>query len=217
MAGLVAGPMTEQQWQIRSALTRGRGNGDAGSRPGPLSVTGASGALAALVGALGPAVRTRRPTWQTVDAVSDAVAPFLGQPDVLAPEQRIGDPTGYRQHLLHVPDDGAYSLVALVWLPGQCTPVHDHVAWCVVGVHEGEEHETRYRRVGDRLVEDGRTVSRRGSVSGLLPPGDIHRVSNDGAELAVSLHVYGADLRERGTSIRRRYDLPIARPVRWAA
>jgi len=169
-------------------------------------------ALNALVDALDHAVRPRRAARPTIDAVAAAVAPFLGRPDLLAPEQRVGDPLGYRQHLLHVPDDGAYSLVAVVWLPGQTTPVHDHIAWCVVGVHEGEERETRYRTVGEHLVELDRVVSPQGSVAGLVPPGDIHRVTNDGDRTAISLHVYGADLRRRGTSIRRRYDLPILNP-----
>jgi 3-mercaptopropionate dioxygenase len=166
-------------------------------------------ALTPLVDALDLAVRPRRPVQPTVDAVAAALAPFLGRPDLLAPDQRIGDPAGYRQHLLHVPDDGAYSLVALVWLPGQSTAVHDHIAWCVVGVHEGAEREIRYRAVGEHLVEIDRVISPQGSVAGLVPPGDIHRVANDSHRAAVSLHVYGADLRLRSTSIRRRYELPI--------
>jgi len=128
---------------------------------------------------------------------------------VLAPEQEAGDADRYRTHLLHVPDNGAYSLVAAVWRPGQRTAVHDHIAWCVVGVHRGEEHEIRYRMDGDHLVEDGHTVGPCGTVSVLIPPGDIHAVVNDSATVAASLHVYGADLRDRGTSIRRCYRLPV--------
>ena len=44
--------------------------------------------------------------------------------------------------------------VAAAFRPGQRTAVHDHIAWCVVGCI-GEEHETRYRLVGDHLIEDG--------------------------------------------------------------
>ena len=47
----------------------------------------------------------------------------------------------------------------------------------------------------------------------LTPPGDIHAVVNDGATVAVSLHVYGADLRRRGTSVRRSYRLPVRGPA----
>jgi len=143
------------------------------------------------------------------DAVGAALQPFLGRPGLLTPEQEAGDPDRFRTHLLHVPDDGAYSLVAAVWRPGQRTAVHDHVAWCVVGVHRGEEHEIRYRMDGDHLVEDGHTVGPCGTVSVLIPPGDIHAVVNDSATVAASLHVYGADLRDRGTSIRRCYRLPV--------
>ena len=136
-----------------------------------------------------------------------ALRPALGDLRLLRPDQRVGDPAAYRQHLLHVAGDGAFSLVALVWLPGQATPIHDHLAWCVVGVHEGAEHETRYTaRPDGRLVATGSAVAYAGDVDGLLPPGDIHRVTNAGADLAISLHVYGADLSLVGSSIRRRYD-----------
>jgi len=163
--------------------------------------------LTALVADLDRAVRGSAPGRATVDAVGTALRPALGDPGLLRDDQRVGDPSAYRQHLLHVADDGGFSLVALVWLPGQATPIHDHLAWCVVGVHEGAEHETRYAaRPDGRLVATGSAVAHAGDVDGLLPPGDIHRVTNTGTGLAVSLHVYGADLSLVGSSIRRRYD-----------
>src|SRR5215831_1390329 len=81
-------------------------------------------------------------------AATEAAAvlrPFLGHPRLLAPAQREADPTHYRQHILYVADDARFSVVALVWLPGQATPIHDHVSWCVVGVHQGQEQEVQYR------------------------------------------------------------------------
>jgi len=167
--------------------------------------------LTDLVADLDRAVRGHRSHAETADAVAAALTPYLGAEGLLTHEQRDGDPGGYRQHLLHVADDGAFSLVALVWLPGQATPVHDHVCWCVVGVHDGDEEEERYRLDRGRLVTTERLVNARGEVSVALPPGDIHLVRNAGDDLAVSLHVYGADLRVSGTSIRRRYDLPVVR------
>ena len=135
--------------------------------------------LTALVTDLDRAVRGAAPGRATVDAVADALRPALGDPQLLRPDQRVGDPAAYRQHLLHVADDGAFSLVALVWLPGQATPIHDHLAWCVVGVHEGAEHETRYTaRAGRPAGPHGSAVALAGDVDGLLPPGDIHRVTN---------------------------------------
>jgi predicted metal-dependent enzyme (double-stranded beta helix superfamily) len=163
-------------------------------------------ALDALVADLDHAVRSATAADDTIAAVAAALRPALAEPDLLPAHQRVGDPAGYRQHLLHVPDDGAFSLVALVWLPGQATAIHDHLAWCVVGVHQGSEYETRYvKTAGGQLVEAGTAVASVGEVTGLLPPGDIHRVQNAGRDLAISLHVYGADIREVGSSIRRRY------------
>ena len=162
--------------------------------------------LAGLVEQLDDAVRAPGAGLDVPHAVGEALRPFLGCHGILTPEQEAGDPRRYRTHLLHVPDDGAYSLVAAVWRPGQRTAVHDHIAWCVVGVHRGEEHEIRYRLVGEELVEDGHTVGPCGEVTVLTPPGDIHAVVNDDTAVAASLHVYGADLRRRGTSVRRCYD-----------
>ena len=165
--------------------------------------------LAELVDRLDDAVRAPGPGLDVPHAVGEALRPFLGFPGLLTPEQEAGDADRYRTHLLHVPDDGAYSLVAAVWRPGQRTAVHDHIAWCVVGVHRGEEHEVRYRLVDGHLVEDGHTVGPCGEVTVLTPPGDIHAVVNDGTAVAASLHVYGADLRQRGTRVRRCYSLPV--------
>jgi len=165
--------------------------------------------LAELVDRLDDAVRTPRSRLDVPHLVGEALRPFLGRPGLLTSEQETGDADRYRTYLLHVPDDGAYSLIAAVWRPGQRTAVHDHIAWCVVGVHRGVEHEIRYRLVDDDLVEDGHTVGAHGSVTVLTPPGDIHAVVNDSDVVAVSLHVYGADLRERRTSVRRCYPMPV--------
>lgn len=73
----------------------------------------------------------------TAYLVGERLAPHLGADDLLTPEQCESDPARYRQHLLHAEHDGSFSVVALVWLPGQGTSVHDHVSWCTTGVHEG--------------------------------------------------------------------------------
>jgi predicted metal-dependent enzyme (double-stranded beta helix superfamily) len=165
-----------------------------------------------LVADLDHAVRMSASDKATVANVSAALQPHLGRDDLLATEQRRSDPTSYKAHLLHVPDDGAFSLVSLVWLPGQVTPIHDHLTWCVVGIHEGYEHEERFALTdsGDALVCTGEARAEVGEATGLLPPGDIHRVRNSGDALAISLHVYGMDVRRTKISAsRRRYDLPV--------
>ncbi|MFJ1754883.1 cysteine dioxygenase [Kitasatospora sp. NPDC088134] len=169
--------------------------------------------LAELIGAVRAGVRGRPDPAERARRAAGALTPFLGRADLLPSERTEPDPLGYRQHLLHAEPD--FSLVALVWLPGQATGVHDHTAWCVVGVHRGAEEETRYRVEtgpdgGELLVPDGTAVHRAGAVTAVVPPGDVHLVRNATDATTVSLHVYGADIRDRGTSIRRGYDLPVA-------
>lgn len=169
--------------------------------------------LQALVSAVRAEVKRGGDDGHVAERVAQALQPYLGQSGLLTDAQREPDPNHYRQHILHVEPDGSFSIVALVWLPGQETPIHDHVSWCVVGVHEGEEFETRYRLTGSSdaqvLVEDGHDTNPTGSTAALTPPGDIHKVANAGTELAISLHIYGADIGKLGSSIRRRYDLEV--------
>jgi predicted metal-dependent enzyme (double-stranded beta helix superfamily) len=163
-----------------------------------------------------------------VRAVAGALAELLEEHAWLRPEHTQGFSDRYRQHVLHVAPDGAFSVVALVWLPGQKTPIHDHVTWCVVGVYEGEEEEIRYQLYedGERrfLVPEGTQKTQPGQVTTLVPPEeDIHQVSNVGKGKAISIHVYGADIRKLGSSINRTFGhLPIlpfpggARRGRWS-
>lgn len=166
-----------------------------------------------LISALRDVVRRNHGAAATGAAVADVLRDYINTPDLLSSEQLAPDPGGYRQHILHVEADGSFSIVALVWLPGQATPIHDHVSWCVVGVYRGDEHETTFElRNGQpqpHLVVTGEHVNRNGSIASLVPPGDIHRVRNGGSEVAVSLHIYGADIGKLGCSIRRRYDLEV--------
>src|SRR4030081_3781324 len=80
----------------------------------------------------------------TAQLVAEQLRRHLPSPDVLTAEQRFGSPDGYRSHTLHVEPDGSFSILALVWRPGQMTRIHDHVTWCVFGVIQGVEHEELY-------------------------------------------------------------------------
>jgi predicted metal-dependent enzyme (double-stranded beta helix superfamily) len=148
------------------------------------------------------------------------LGPALADPALLEPRHQEPADDHYRQHLVHVHPLGRYSIVALVWKPGQATPIHDHVCWCVVGVWRGLERETTYKLYGDGvspyLVPHGSARSWPGDVSVLVPPEeDIHLVENAGDDVAISLHVYGDDISVLGTSINHRFeaDLVRARPA----
>jgi hypothetical protein len=128
---------------------------------------------------------------------------------LLTAEQLAGDPNGYQTHLVHAEPDGSFSIVVMVWLPGQRTPVHDHVTWCCTAVLAGTEYEEVYAHRGDHLEVVARNANPTGTVTGFAPPGDIHQVVNAGRGTAVSMHVYGTDITRVGTSVRRVYDLPV--------
>jgi predicted metal-dependent enzyme (double-stranded beta helix superfamily) len=98
----------------------------------------------------------------------------------------------YRQYLLHCDPLERFSVVSFVWMPGHRTPIHDHTVWGLVGVMRGEElceeYATDLKRTGAHAVHPG-------DVDRVSPRiGDIHVVSNEGAQTAVSIHVYGANI-----------------------
>jgi 3-mercaptopropionate dioxygenase len=171
--------------------------------------------------------RPGQPAEVLAGRVAAVLRSHLRQRDWLRPEDQEPDPSAYRQHVLHVAPDGAFSIASLVWLPGQATCIHDHVCWCVVGVYRGLEIETGYRLHdggGERfLVPKGERLVRPGEVTALVPPeDDIHRVACAGHQTAVSIHVYGTDIGQRGTSIDHRFDgvairqeAGAAHPVNW--
>jgi predicted metal-dependent enzyme (double-stranded beta helix superfamily) len=98
---------------------------------------------------------------------------------------------------------GSFSIIALVWRPGQVTGIHDHLTWCVFGVIEGVEHEELFDADLNLI---GSSDNHIGDVSGFAPPGDIHRVHNTASTTAISIHVYGTDVTRIGSSVRRYYD-----------
>ncbi|MGQ0551406.1 MAG: hypothetical protein ACT4PY_17235 [Armatimonadota bacterium] len=117
---------------------------------------------------------------------------------------------GIGTYLLYRHGD-ALSLMALVVPAGAATPVHDHLAWGLVGLYRGEQDEEVFRRLDDgqtpgsavlELVE--RRHLKPGDFYTLLPPaGDIHRVRTTSPMASVSIHLLGNDL---GCVWRHAYD-----------
>src|SRR3954462_9109186 len=138
-------------------------------------------------------------------AIGTRLSALLAHDGWLAPEHRVGNTEHYTQHLLHVSSCRRLSVVALVWRPGQRTPIHDHVSWCVVGVYRGVEQETRYELVergGREYLHAVETIDAHpGHVEALIPPAEnIHVVEAGGRGLTISIHVYGADIERLGSS-----------------
>ena len=159
--------------------------------------------LVALVDGVRTAVDARAGWPETAELVAEQLRRHLPGPDVLTDAQRAGSPDDYVAHPLHVEPDGSFSIIALVWRPGQITRIHDHITWCVFGVIQGVEHEELFDAELDLIGESDNHV---GDVSGFAPPGDIHRVHNTTDSTAISIHIYGTDVTRTGSSARRYYD-----------
>ncbi len=94
------------------------------------------------------------------------------------------------------------TLMSLVVPAGSQTPIHDHLAWGLVGLYQGEQDEETYRRTDDASTEGIATldlVDRRRllfqSFYELLPPdGDIHRVRTVSSDASISIHLLGNDV-----------------------
>ena len=132
-------------------------------------------------------------------AIRPSFAELLADPDwlggaYLAPDPGSGMGGGIGQWLLARADDGSLSLFSLVVPPGAETPVHDHLAWGLVGLYRGTQDEEIFAHEHGEL----RLVERRSLVPGdfyeLLPPrDDIHRVRTTSPESSVSVHLLTND------------------------
>lgn len=117
---------------------------------------------------------------------------LIAEDDWLPEEFARPSAEGYRQYLLHCDPLERFCVVSFVWMPGQRTPIHDHTVWGLVGVMRGEETCEEYSR---DVKPAGRHPVRRGQVDRVSPRiGDIHVVANEGSDVAVSIHVYGANI-----------------------
>jgi predicted metal-dependent enzyme (double-stranded beta helix superfamily) len=133
------------------------------------------------------------------EAIRPRFAHLLADPDWLpsqyqaaAPESGMGG--GIGQWLLCRADDGSLSLFSLVVPPGAQTPVHDHLAWGLVGLYRGTQDEEIYghRNGALELVEKRSLVP--GDFYVLIPPrDDIHRVRTTSTETSVSIHLLTND------------------------
>ena len=56
---------------------------------------------------------------------------------------------GIGQYALYRAEDNSLCLFSLVVPVGAATPVHDHLAWGLVGIYRGRQDETVYRRLDD--------------------------------------------------------------------
>jgi 3-mercaptopropionate dioxygenase len=109
-----------------------------------------------------------------------------------APESGMGG--GIGQWLAFRAADRSLALFSLVVPPGAMTPVHDHLAWGLVGVYRGTQDEEFYRPGNGTCELTRRRPLQPGDHYALLPPrDDIHRVRTTSESTSVSIHLLASD------------------------
>jgi predicted metal-dependent enzyme (double-stranded beta helix superfamily) len=127
------------------------------------------------------------------------------------PVEEGGMGGGIGNYLLYRSVEPPITLMSLVVPTGSSTPVHDHLAWGLVGLYQGEQREEVYGLTGGtpdggdaRLALTEERDLHAGEFYPLLPPdGDIHRVTTTSPEPSISIHLLGNDV---GCVVRHAFD-----------
>jgi predicted metal-dependent enzyme (double-stranded beta helix superfamily) len=172
-----------------------------------LEATSSTTPLAALVAEIDAACAGAEPDGRRMAA---ALRTAAARRDLLMPDQRLGEGHCYARHLLYSDPADRFTIVAIVWGPGQFSPSHGHYTWCAYAVHENPLLETLY-------AWDPGLGAARAQRTDIRPPGygcfahagldQIHRLGNSGAEPAISIHVYGVDGARVRTHVNRIVDI----------
>ena len=152
------------------------------------------------------AVQQLRPSFARLLGDTTWLPDRFTQPD---PSGGMGEGVG--NYLLYRSAPRDLTLMSLVLPAGASTPVHDHLAWGLVGLYSGEQEEWVYSRANGheeeghaQLAEVEHRMLHPGNFYELLPPeGDIHKVRTVGDVPSVSLHLLGNDI---GCTWRHRYE-----------
>jgi 3-mercaptopropionate dioxygenase len=133
------------------------------------------------------------------DRIRPAFEEALTHRDWLPAEFKLDVPDsgmggGIGQWLLFRSADRSLCLFSLVVPPGSMTPIHDHLAWGLVGLYQGNQDEEFYAPQERSIELTRRRPLSPGDYYVLLPPAeDIHRVRTTSAETSVSIHLLTND------------------------
>lgn len=109
--------------------------------------------------------------------------------------------SSYARRLVHKSPELGYTVLAMVWGPGQGTLLHDHCGmWCVEAVYDGAIDVCQYElmeRQDDRFRFEQREQIQAGvgSAGSLIPPYEYHTLTNASQDQpAITVHVYGGEM-----------------------
>ena len=155
---------------------------------------------------------------KTCDGPSAAIGSRIGHalrvaaatPGFLPAEFRAPRPDCYARHTIASDPAGRFTLLAIVWAPGQFSPPHAHDTWCAYAVADNALSETLYRYDPARKIAvPVGTATRAAGYACFAPAGleQIHRLGNAGDVPAISIHVYGVEGSRVGTHVNRLMDV----------
>jgi predicted metal-dependent enzyme (double-stranded beta helix superfamily) len=142
-----------------------------------------------------------------------ALARAVGERDLVTPEQRIPSAQCYARHVVYSDPAGRFTILSLVWMPGQFSPPHAHQTWCAYAVCDNTLTETEYTFDGATLrASPLRTIDRHAGYCTFAHAGldQIHRLGNAGVRPAISLHIYGVGSGRIKTHVNRTVDVASA-------
>jgi predicted metal-dependent enzyme (double-stranded beta helix superfamily) len=153
---------------------------------------------------------------QTLNTLEPYFATLLKKRDWLPqhftqPNFSSGFGSGIGQWLLYRSQERSLTIFSLTIPPNSITPIHDHLSWGLVGLYQGKQEETIYRRVDNgelagfaQLEVLGTYQVKTGDIYCLLPPhADIHAVKATTVFTpSISIHVMGNDT---GSILRNQY------------
>jgi len=155
------------------------------------------------------AVRSSSAESEVLRRTKPLMAELLATPGSIPLEAFHPRQDRFAMNLIYMPKDRVFSVNGAVWLPGQTTPIHDHLTWAMVGVYDGEERESIFRRKDDgsnpnraHLEKAKERINRKGHIT-VLGRSGIHRIDNLSDVPSHSIHVYGIDI---GNTERHSYD-----------
>ena len=133
---------------------------------------------------------------KTVQALTPLLERIVSRPGCLA--DRGGPAAPDQSFDIYTSDD--LTIGAIVWQPNVGAPAHNHNGWAMVGVVQGHERNTTYRRKDDGSkpwtaeLEKASTVDvLPGQSAYVLPPDDIHSVAIPSGK-TVAIHLFGSDI-----------------------
>lgn len=148
-------------------------------------------------------VQEKNDETRLVEEAEQQLGKLLQSTEWLPLEKRVPCEATYARHSLYEDPQGKFEVIALVWQPGQYTPLHDHDGtWGVEGVLTGQMKVTSFLQIETKfpdlakLCETGVITIGPEATGKILPPADCHILEQQGEETAITIHVYGKRLKK---------------------